>query len=89
VTRGVPVNWSVLFAQMALALVVTIPAAALAAAEVFAITQLASHLLAGTALAILGLGLAVALWIGPQRTARSRHFEPDQLTADRSAAMVS
>ena len=89
VTRGVPVNWSVLFAQMALAWVVTIPAAALAAAEVFAITQLASHLLVGTALAILGLGLAVALWIGLQRTARSRHFEPDQLTADRSAAMAS
>jgi inorganic phosphate transporter, PiT family len=49
VTRGVPVNWSV-FGQMALAWVVTIPAAALAAAGVFALTQLGSHLLAGAAL---------------------------------------
>jgi inorganic phosphate transporter, PiT family len=41
VTKGVPVNWSV-FGQMALAWVVTIPAAALAAAGVFALTQLAA-----------------------------------------------
>ena len=81
-------NWSV-FGQMALAWVVTIPAAALAAAGMFALTQLGSHLLAGTALAVVGLGLAVALWIGLQRTARSRHFEPDRLTADRSAALTS
>ena len=88
VTRGVPVSWTV-FGQMALAWVVTIPAAALAAAGMFALTQLGSHLLAGTALAVVGLGLAVALWIGLQRTARSRHFEPDRLTADRSAALTS
>jgi phosphate/sulfate permease len=70
VTRGVPVNWTV-FGQMALAWLVTIPAAALAALA---------------ALAVVGLGLAVALWVGLQRTARSRHFEPDQLPADRAAA---
>jgi inorganic phosphate transporter, PiT family len=72
--------------QMALAWVVTIPAAALAAAGVFALTQLGSHLLAGAALAVLGL--AVALWIGLQRTTRSRHFEPDQLAAEDSPALV-
>jgi hypothetical protein len=69
--------------------VVTIPAAAVAAAGVFAITQLPSHLLAGTALAIIGLGLAVALWIGLQRTVRSRHFEPDQLASERSTALIN
>ena len=74
---------------MALAWVVTIPAAALAAAGVFALTQLGSHLLAGTTLAILGLGLAVASWIGLQRTAHSRHFEPDQLATERSAALAN
>jgi PiT family inorganic phosphate transporter len=80
----VPVNWTV-FGQMALAWLVTIPAAALVAAGVFALTQLGSHLLAGTALTVLGLSLAVALWRGLQRTARSRQFEPDQLAAEESA----
>jgi hypothetical protein len=55
---------------------------------VIPLTQLGSHLLAGAALAVLGLGLAVALWIGLQRTARSRHFEPDQLAAEDSPALV-
>jgi PiT family inorganic phosphate transporter len=82
------VSWTV-FGQMALAWVVTIPAAALAAAGVFALTQLGSHLLAGATLALLGLGLAVALWVGLQRTARSREFEPDQLAPERSAALTS
>jgi inorganic phosphate transporter, PiT family len=84
----VPVNWTV-FGQMALAWLVTIPAAALAAAAMFALTQLSSRLLAGTALAVPGLGLAAALWIGLQRTARSRHFEPDQLADEGSAALVN
>jgi PiT family inorganic phosphate transporter len=88
VTRGVPVNWTV-FGQMALAWVVTIPAAALVAAGVFALTQLGSHVLAGAALAILGLGLAVALWIGLRRTLRSREFEPDRVATDRPAALSS
>jgi hypothetical protein len=56
---------------------------------VFALTQSGSHLLAGASLAVLGLGLAVALWTGLQRTARSRHFEPDQLTAKGSAALTN
>ena len=87
VTRGVPVNWTV-FGQMALAWLVTIPAAALVAAGVFALTQLGSHVQAGAALAVMGLGLAVALWTGLQRTARSRHFEPDQL-GTKEPALVS
>ena len=88
VTKGVPVNWTV-FGQMAVAWVVTIPAAALAAAAVFALTQLSNRVLSGAALAILGLGLAVALWIGLQRTTRSRHLEPDQPSTDRSAAVTT
>ena len=79
-------NWTV-FGQMALAWVVTIPAAALAAGGVFALTQLGSHLLAGTTVALLGLGLAVALWVGLERTLRSREFEPDQMATGRSAAL--
>jgi PiT family inorganic phosphate transporter len=85
VTRGVPVSWTV-FGQMALAWVVTIPAAALVAAGVFALTQLGSHVLAGAALAILGLGLAIALWSGLQRTLRSREFEPDRVASEGSPA---
>jgi PiT family inorganic phosphate transporter len=60
VTRGSAVNWAV-FGQMALGWVVTIPAAALASAAVFAATQLGSHVLAGVLLALLGMGLAAAL----------------------------
>jgi PiT family inorganic phosphate transporter len=85
VTRGVPVSWTV-FGQMALAWVVTIPAAALVAAGVFALTQLGSHVLAGAALAILGLGLAIALWSGLQRTLRTREFEPDRVASEGSPA---
>lgn len=88
VTKGAPVNWTV-FGQMALAWVVTIPAAALAAAAVFGVAQLGNHLLAGILLALLGAALAVALWTGLQRTARSRHLEPDQLAAEPSTAMAN
>jgi inorganic phosphate transporter, PiT family len=77
VTPGAPVNWSV-FGQMALAWLVTIPLAALAAAAVFGVTQLSSHVLAGVLLAVLGAGLAVALLMALRRTTRSAHLEPDQ-----------
>jgi inorganic phosphate transporter, PiT family len=60
---------------MALAWVVTIPAAALAAAGVFALTQLPSHLLAGTLLALLRAGLTGVLTIGLRRTIRGAHLE--------------
>jgi hypothetical protein len=42
--------------------------------------------LAGAALAILGLGLAIALWSGLQRTLRSREFEPDRVASEGSPA---
>jgi PiT family inorganic phosphate transporter len=77
VTPGAPVNWSV-FGQMALAWLLTIPLAALAAAAVFGVTQLSSHVLAGVLLAVLGAGLAVALLMALRRTTRSAHLEPDQ-----------
>jgi PiT family inorganic phosphate transporter len=84
VTRGAPVNWTV-FGQMALAWVATIPAAAMAAAGVFAVTQLPSHLLAGLVLVVFGVALAAVLGAGLRRTTRSRHFEPGRLADDRSA----
>jgi inorganic phosphate transporter, PiT family len=74
VTKGAPVNWTV-FGQMAMAWLLTIPAAALAAAAVFGVTQLGSHLLAGVLLVLLGAGLAVALTIGLRRTTRGAHLE--------------
>jgi inorganic phosphate transporter, PiT family len=63
---------------MALAWLLTIPLAALAAAAVFGVTQLSSHVLAGVLLAVLGAGLAVALLMALRRTTRSAHLEPDQ-----------
>jgi PiT family inorganic phosphate transporter len=79
-TRGTPVNWTV-FGQMALAWVVTIPAAALAAAGVYGLTQLPSPVLAGVALGVLCAALAVALAAGVRRTLRGAHFEPERLRA--------
>jgi inorganic phosphate transporter, PiT family len=80
VTRGVPVNWSV-FGQMALAWVVTIPAAALLAAGVYGVTQLDSPGAAAVLLGIFGAALLTALAFGLRRTARSAHFEADRAPA--------
>jgi len=80
VTRGVPVNWSV-FGQMAIAWVVTIPAAALLAAGVYGVTQLNSPGAAAVLLGIFGAVLLTALAFGLRRTARSAHFEADQAPA--------
>jgi hypothetical protein len=74
--------------KAALFIVISPVAGLLVAAGVFALTQLSSHLLAGATLAVLGLGLAVVLWIGLQRTARSRHFEPDRPATQASAALT-
>ena len=84
VTPDAPVNWTV-FGQMTLAWVVTIPAAALAAAGIFGVTQLPSHLLAGTVLVVFGVVAAAVLGVALRRTMRSRHFEPGRLADDRSA----
>jgi PiT family inorganic phosphate transporter len=88
VTKGAPVNWSV-FGQMALAWVFTIPAAALAAATIFAATQLGSHLLAGILLALLGAGLVWALALGLRRTTRSAHLEGGRAAAEPRPAVAS
>jgi len=80
VTRGVPVNWSV-FGQMAIAWVVTIPAAALLAAGVYGVTQLNSPGAAAVLLGIFGAMLLTALAFGLRRTARSAHFEADRAPA--------
>ena len=80
VTRGVPVNWSV-FGQMAIAWVVTIPAAALLAAGVYGVTQLNSPGAAAVLLGIFGAVLLTALAFGLRRTARSAHFEADRAPA--------
>jgi inorganic phosphate transporter, PiT family len=77
VTRGEQVNWTV-FAQMAIAWVVTIPSAALLAAGVYGVTQLSSHAAAAILLAILGLVLLAALLLALRRTARSAHFDPNR-----------
>ena len=88
VTKGAPVNWTV-FGQMALAWVITIPAAALAAATVFAVTQLSSHVLAGVLLALLGAGLAVALSVGLQRTTHGAHLEGEGTAAGEPRAALA
>jgi PiT family inorganic phosphate transporter len=80
VTRGVPVNWSV-FGQMAIAWVITIPAAALLAAGVYGVTQLDSPGAAAVLLGIFGAVLLTALAFGLRRTARSAHFEADRAPA--------
>ena len=80
VTRGVPVNWSV-FGQMAIAWVVTIPAAALLAGGVYGVTQLDSPGAAAVLLGIFGAVLLTALAFGLRRTARSAHFEADRAPA--------
>ncbi len=80
VTRGVPVNWSV-FGQMAIAWVVTIPAAALLAAGVYGVTQLDSPGAAAVLLGIFGAALLTVLTFGLRRTARGAHFEADRVPA--------
>jgi inorganic phosphate transporter, PiT family len=80
VTRGVPVNWSV-FGQMAIAWVVTIPAAALLAAGVYGVTQLNSPGAAAVLLGVFGAALLTVLAFGLRRTARSAHFEADRAPA--------
>ncbi|HEX8861417.1 MAG TPA: inorganic phosphate transporter [Actinomycetes bacterium] len=80
VTRGVPVNWSV-FGQMAIAWVVTIPAAALLAAGVYGVTQLDSPGAAAVLLGAFGAVLLTTLAFGLRRTARSAHFEADRASA--------
>jgi PiT family inorganic phosphate transporter len=82
VTNGVAVNWTV-FGQMAIAWVVTIPAAALLSAAVFAVTQLGSPVVAGLVLAVVGVAVAAGMVVGLRRTARSAHFEPARLDAAR------
>lgn len=87
VTKGAPVNWTV-FGQMALAWVFTIPSAALAAAAIFAVTQLGNHLLAGSLLTLLGVVLAVALAIGLRTTTRGAHLEDGEAVQERRPALT-
>jgi hypothetical protein len=54
-------------------------------AAVFAATQLASRVLAGVLLGLLGVGLVVVLAVGLRRTTRGAHLEGEAAAEPRPA----